>query len=261
VGYALRDATEDHPAYARIVASCPIMAPPGGYAGLLAVESPDDGRRKVDDILDLGADLIKIAFEDSLPPGQHPPLLGLPEAQAIVAEAHRRGVLVSAHVTQRHHLEQAVAAGVDDVAHMIRDDLPDALVAEMVRRGIYWAPTLELWQGVGLKGSTVANLAKFVAAGGQVALGTDYAGYSIPFQLGMPTKEIALMAEAGMSPMQIIVAATRNAAHVSGIADRAGTLEPGKAADILVVNGDPLTDLNALANVRLVLRGGSIIRQ
>jgi imidazolonepropionase-like amidohydrolase len=212
-------------------------------------------------MLDLGADLIKIAFEDSLPPSQRPPLLGLPEAQAIVAAAHRRGVPVSAHVTQSHHLERAVAAGVDDVAHMIRDDLPDALVSEMVQCDIYWVPTLELWQGVGLKGSPVANLAKFVAAGGQVALGTDYAGYLIPFQLGMPTKEIALMAKAGMAPMDIIVAATRNAAIVSNRGEDLGTLEPGKIADILVVNGNPLADLNALSNVRLVLRSGIIIRQ
>jgi len=144
---------------------------------------------------------------------------------------------------------------------MIQDPLPDALVEEMVERGIYWVPTLELWQGVGLGPAAVANLARFVAAGGQVALGTDYAGYSLPFQLGMPTTEMELMAKAGMTPMQIIVAATRNAAYVSGIAGQVGTLEPGKAADILVVDGDPLTDLTALSKVRLVLRDGSIIRR
>ena len=130
----------------------------------------------------------------------------------------------------------------------------------MVKAGIYWVPTLELWQGVGFEGSTVASLAQFVQAGGQVALGTDYAGYTYPFQLGMPMKEIELMAKAGMAPMDIIVAATRNAAIVSNRGEDLGTLEPGKIADILVVNGDPLADLNALSNVRLVLRDGVILR-
>ncbi len=260
-GYARRDALRGQPAYARLVATSPIMCPPGGYTGLLPVASPEDARKKVDEILDLGADQIKIAFEDSLPPGQRPPLLGVPEAKAIVAEAHRRGVRVAAHVTLAHHLERALAAGVDDVDHMICDELPDPLVAQMVERGVYWVPTLELWDGVDYGPAAVANLAKFVQAGGQVALGTDYAGYSVPFQLGMPAKEIELMAQAGMTPMQIIVAATKNAAHVSGIDSELGTLEPGRAADILVVTGDPLADLTALSNPRMVLHDGSIIRQ
>ncbi len=74
-------------------------------------------------------------------------------------------------------------------------------------------PTLELWQRVGLPGKRpVTNLERFVKAGGKVALGTDYAGYAATFDLGMPVTEIGLMAEAGMTPMQIIVAATKNAA-------------------------------------------------
>jgi imidazolonepropionase-like amidohydrolase len=73
--------------------------------------------------------------------------------------------------------------------------------------------------------------------------------------------EITLMHQAGMTPMQIIVAATQNAAHVCNLGDEIGTLEPGKIADILVVAGDPLHDLQALTDVQLVIHNGAIIRE
>ena len=77
----------------------------------------------------------------------------------------------------------------------------------------------------------------------------------------MPMKEIRWMREAGMSPSEIIIAATKNAATVCGIEKELGTLEPGKVADILVIDGNPLKDLTNLTKVRLVIRGGVIIRE
>lgn len=77
----------------------------------------------------------------------------------------------------------------------------------------------------------------------------------------MPVTEIELMQEAGMTPMQIIVAATQNAARVCNFDHELGTLEPGKVADVLVVNGDPLQDLGALTHIRLVIHNGAIIRE
>jgi imidazolonepropionase-like amidohydrolase len=127
----------------------------------------------------------------------------------------------------------------------------------------YWVPTLELWQGVGRNYSvnygamTINNLGRFVEAGGRVALGTDYAGApNIEFDLGMPIHEIGWMQEAGMAPMDIIVAATKYAAHVCNLGQEIGTLEPGKAADILVVDGNPLEDIHALAETKMVFREG-----
>ncbi len=73
-------------------------------------------------------------------------------------------------------------------------------------------------------------------------------------------RELELMQDAGMTPMQIIVAATRNAAHVCNLDRVVGTLEPDKIADILIVNGDPLRDIHALSDVRHVLHGGVLIR-
>lgn len=256
--YALRDESEANPRYARIVGATPMLTTPGGY-GACPVTSPEHARQVVNDLLDAGADLVKTSFEDDLQ-GRRWPALSLAEQQAIVAAAHARGRLVSAHVSRAAHVQQALEAGVDDLAHMAVDPLPDDLVARVAAAGVYWTPTLELWGGVGWGDRALPNLLKFVAAGGQVALGTDYGGYTIPFDLGMPAHEIEWMARAGMPPMQIIVAATRNAAHVCGRDDDLGTLQPGKIADVLVVGGDPLADLAALQQVRLVIKGGAIIR-
>jgi len=106
----------------------------------------------------------------------------------------------------------------------------------------------------------IDNLRRYAAAGGQVALGTDYAGYTTPFQLGMPIKEMEWMLEAGMLPMQVIVAGTENAALVCNMGKDLGTLAVGKIADVLVVGGDPLQDIHALSDVRWVIHNGIVIR-
>ena len=106
----------------------------------------------------------------------------------------------------------------------------------------------------------IKNLALFVKAGGEIVLGTDYAGArQVNFDLGMPIHEIEWMQEAGMTPMQIIVAATLNGARSCDMESALGTLEAGKLADVLVVDGDPLVDVHALTKVRMVLREGKSI--
>jgi imidazolonepropionase-like amidohydrolase len=165
-------------------------------------------------------------------------------------------------VTAAEDLERVLDAGVDDIAHMPYDHVSDELIARIVKAKLYWIPTLELWQHVGVSDVPILdNLRRFVAAGGQVALGSDYAGYAAQFELGMPLSEMEAMQKAGMTPMQIILAGTRNAALVCGLDRELGTLEAGKVADVLVVNGDPLQDIRALATVRLVIHNGTIIRQ
>jgi imidazolonepropionase-like amidohydrolase len=264
--FVRRDALLADPANARLVAAGPLVTVPGGYpmvpwgmAGLAAT-SPQDAISQTNWLLDSGADIIKIALDSGGSFGRQIPILSPAEAAAIVQTAHARGARVSAHVLRTTDLAGALDAGVDDIAHIVEDELTDALIGRMVAAGTYWTPTLELWQRVGLRSNRpVTNLGRFVKAGGRVALGTDYAGYAAQFDLGMPVTEIGLMAEAGMAPMQIIVAATRNAATVCGLDRELGTLEPGKLADVLVVDGDPLVDLAALTKPRLVLRDGVII--
>jgi imidazolonepropionase-like amidohydrolase len=263
--FAFRDSISDDPAYARLVATGPIVTAPGGY-GMLSVASPEDARQTSGALLDAGADLIKIAIEDDLQ-GRRWPLLPRDEIQAIVETAHARGTLVVAHISRSDHLRIALETGVDDVTHMIIDPLPDDLIGRMVQAGVYWEPTLELWRCASNLHSTdldrraIENLRRFAQAGGLVALGTDYAGYRCQFDLGLPATELDLMRQAGMAPMQIIVAATRNAARVCNLGAELGTLETGKIADILVVDGNPLEHLEDLARVRLVMHNGVIIRQ
>jgi imidazolonepropionase-like amidohydrolase len=145
---------------------------------------------------------------------------------------------------------------------MVVDVPSNELIARVARENVVWIPTLELWHYVGYNHQprAIANLSRFLAAGGTVALGTDFNGYDAPFQLGMPILEMELMQQAGMSPMQIIVAATRTAALVSNRLDDLGTVEAGKLADLVVVRGDPLQDIHAMADVRLVVRSGVVIR-
>jgi imidazolonepropionase-like amidohydrolase len=263
--FALRDEVTQAPQYARLVAVGPMVTVPGGY-GMQSVTSPEHARQTVTTLLDEGADLIKIGIEDDLQ-GRKWPMLSAEEIEAIVETAHARNVPVSAHISRSRHLALALETGVDDVAHMIVDELPDDLLARMIADDVYWEPTLELWQcvkslhGVDWDAQAIDNLRRFSQAGGKVALGTDYAGYRCQFDLGMPMTEITLMHQAGMTPMQIIVAATQNAAHVCNLGDEIGTLEPGKIADILVVGGDPLHDLQALTDVQLVIHNGAIIHE
>ncbi len=217
---------------AHLVASGPLVTTVGGY-GSFEVTSPEDAHIKVQTLIDSGADIIKIAIEDNLQ-GRIWPMLSMEEIIVIVNTAHENGVPVSAHISRSEHLRIAIEAGVDDVAHMVVDVLPDSLITQMIADGMYWEPTLELWKGVSemysLNWDNIAinNLGRFVKAGGKVAIGTDFGGYTTEFDSGMPIREIQMMEEAGMSPMQIIIAGTKNAAHVCNIEDKLGTLEIGK---------------------------------
>ena len=104
------------------------------------------------------------------------------------------------------------------------------------------------------------NLGRFAKAGGKVALGTDYGGGPFQFELGMPMKEIQWMHEAGMSPSDIIISATKNAAEVCGLVSELGALERVKIADIFIIDGNPLEDLANLTRTGIVIKNGVIIK-
>ncbi|MFC2092923.1 amidohydrolase family protein [Bacteroidota bacterium] len=262
--FSIRDLLLTDNRNSRLVAAGPIVTTVGGY-GNYPVTSPADAEVKVNYLIDLGADLIKIAIENNLQ-GQIWPMLSMDEITMIVQTAHNREKKVSAHISRSMHLDMAIRGRVDDVAHMVVDNLPDSLITSMIQQDMYWEPTLELWKGVSqlhnLNWDIIAknNLQRYVQAGGKVAMGTDYGGYIVPFDLGMPMTEIQLMQEAGMTPMQIIIAGTINAAHVCNMDNILGTIEVGKIADIIIVENNPLIDLQTLSDVKIVIHNGEIIK-
>ena len=103
----------------------------------------------------------------------------------------------------------------------------------------------------------MAGVRRFHDLGGIVALGTDYnSGLD---EGEMVLRELAFFVQAGLTPMEAIQAATRHAARVSGYGDELGTLEPGKLADLIVVDGDPLQDIRAIGNLRTAIVGGEVV--
>lgn len=255
-----REEASQNPEYARLISAGYMVSVQGGY-GELSVTSPDDARQQVFRELDAGVDLIKISMEDGYAGRSGLPKLTDEEIAAIISAAHERGALVSGHVTQAEYLEILVEAGVDDIAHIPYDVVSDDVWQKMVAKGIYMTPTFTVYRNYHAPIATcVLNLRNFVKHGGQVALGNDYGGGPSEFELGIPMYEVEQMSEAGMTPLQIIVASTKNAAIVSGIEDQVGTLKAGRIADVLVVAGDPLEDLENLTNIRMVIHNGTIIR-
>lgn len=256
-----RDAFNQDPRNARLVSAGGMITVAGGY-GWLFVDSPEDARQKVFAELDSGVDQIKLSMEDGYAGRSNLPKLSEEEIAAILSAAHERGVRVSGHITQARYMEILVQAGVDDIAHIPYDSVLDEVWKEMAARDIYLVPTFTVLHNYGAPIPTcVQNLRNFLAHSDKVALGNDYGGGPGKFELGIPMYEIERMAEAGMTPMQIILAGTRNAAIVSGLDDQTGTLEAGKQADILVLSANPLEDLKNLAAIRMVIHSGVIIRE
>ncbi|MCU0290654.1 MAG: amidohydrolase family protein [Thermoanaerobaculaceae bacterium] len=253
---------------ARVLAAGLFVTVPEGYpivpfgaTQVYPVRSVAEARAAATWLIDQGADIVKIALESGRPAGPSMPMLSPEETAAIVATAHARGVPVAAHVEFSRDLVRALDADVDVIAHMVVDNPSDALLARGIAQGVTWLTTLEVWRYVSAASGTAAvvNLGRVARAGGTIALGTDFGSYP-GMQLGTPRDELDLMLQAGMTPAEIVVAATRDGARAANRGADLGTVEPGKLADLLVVRGDPLADVRALADVRLVLRGGVVIR-
>jgi imidazolonepropionase-like amidohydrolase len=136
-------------------------------------------------------------------------------------------------------------------------------VADLMKtRGTIYVPTLTVWQTFG--GATrvanpMANLQFLHRQGVRIAVGTDTFGSIEP---GVSTiGELELMVEAGLSPSDVLQAATRNAAEHLGLANDLGTVEPGKLADLIIVDGDPIQDISSLHNVKIVVQSGRIVHK
>jgi imidazolonepropionase-like amidohydrolase len=147
----------------------------------------------------------------------------------------------------------------------------EAHLEEMVDAGITMVPTLDrpLRELYGFPDPTreqqivieiiLGIVRRFHEQGGEIALGTDY-NINSDSQSGMPVGEMEMLQAAGLTPMEVLEAGTRVSARVCGHGDELGTLETGKLADLIVVDGDPLEDVGAMSAVVLVIKGGEIAK-
>jgi imidazolonepropionase-like amidohydrolase len=230
-------------------AAGPMMTCPAGYptrAGWgpngtgVVVRGPEEAEAVTRMVAERGAVVVKVALN-----GDAGPTLSDAELLAICGAAHDRGLAVTAHAQGRGQVARAVGAGVDELAHCPWSErLPDDLIGAMAARMrivstldilSYGRDTPELRVGSD-------NLARFMAAGGRVAYGTDLGNGPIP--PGIHVREAAHLARAGMTGDRLLEAMTFT------------PLSPGRPADLVVLDGDPREELEALGGVRLVVRGG-----
>ena len=187
------------------------------------------------------------------------------EAKAIVDEAHRLNRKVAAHAIGSDGIAAALRAGVDTIEH--GDGLTETLMDEMVKKGTVWVPTAMVGAYVapGRGGNWVkmVDLEKIAFQKAlnhhvKIALGTDAGGFD--WRELNEAREFQYYADYGMSPMEAIRTGTIRGAEVLGWADKAGTIEPGKWADIVAVSGDPLKDIKELQHVKFVMKAGVIYK-
>jgi imidazolonepropionase-like amidohydrolase len=276
----------------RLVVSLCIVSPIGGIGDLVSpsgfsccvpndpllpdgvVNSLMEVRPVVRRIVRAGADVIKCATTGgaSSRPGHGPRdgAFNLDEMQALTDEAHALDRRVMCHALGGRGLRVAVEAGVDSIEHGCYLDEEPELLDMMARRGIFFVPTFAVYEyhrksalphvrerAHQLREHHVESLRRALAAGVKIAAGTDAGGHGHPSN----AMEIECLVKAGLTPAQALRAATGWAAECLGRESEFGTVEEGKLADLVVVAGDPLSDVAVLREperIALVLKGGEI---
>ena len=250
----------------------------GGQGWMIGYEAdgPDQVRQAVRFQAKSGVDLVKLmATGGVLTKGSRPgaPQMTGAEMAAGVEEAHRAGLKTAAHCQGLEGAKSAVRAGIDSLEHGV--GLDREVIEEMVERGVFVVPTLsapfnilEAGRESGIPQEFidkterlaevhVDGLRRAKEAGVRMAMGTD-AG--TPFNPhGSNAKELVHLGKIGLSPLEAIRSATSGAAELLGIEDRVGSIAPGKQADLLIVEGDPLQDLAVLADparIKAVYKAG-----
>lgn len=286
---ALRDAINagDVPG-PRIMASGPALGITGGHVDenflpfefQHKAEGVADGvenvMAKTREIIKYGANVIKFCSTGGvLSLGDDPKAaeFTMDEMKAIVGEAHRLGRKVAAHAHGGEGLKQAVLAGVDSIEHGSYID--DEGIRLMKEKGTYLVPTIYLtewfmenYEKLGLPPQIIAkakdvmpamkkNLTRAIQQGVPVAFGTDAAVYPH----GLNGREFAVLVRMGMTPIQAIQTATINASKLVDRADSIGTIEAGKFADLIAVEGDPIKDVTELERIKFVMKGGLVIKK
>jgi imidazolonepropionase-like amidohydrolase len=272
----------------RIVASTRALAAAGGQFGGLAPEAQsliqqeyvvisgvEDARRAVRQAFYDGADVIKVIVNTG------PRVVSLEEMKVIVEEARRVGRRVAAHAIGDDATRIAAEAGVNSIEHAYT--VPDDVLKMMAEKGIYLVATdypaefyvdalqndnrsaAEREQALAgarrFEASSRERVQRAVKLGVKIAFGSDEY-YNTPGKTRGQASLLTLEAyqNDGLSPLEVLRAATVNAADLLGLGNRIGTIETGKFADIIAVDGDPLKDVRELAKVKFVMKGGRVIR-
>ncbi len=263
----------------RILAAGRAVCMTGGHGNFFGREAdgPDDVRKAVREQLKAGVDVIKlIATGGVMTAGVEPgsPQLTLEEMRAAVEEARKAGRLTAAHAQGSAGIVDAVEAGITTIEHGIF--LTDEIIATMKRKGVFLVPTLAAPAAISIGGLAagipefmvrksdavishhVSSFQRAAKAGVRIAAGADS---GTPLNLhGSLLPELDLMVKYGMSPLEAIRSATTVAADALGTGGETGRVAEGYAADLLAVAGQPAERIGALADVRLVLARGAIIR-
>jgi imidazolonepropionase-like amidohydrolase len=212
-------------------------------------------------VLDQGADGIKLFV--SAPRGGS---LSESTMRAAAGEAHRRGKPAFAHAQRGEDALAAVRSGVDIIAHTTPASGPwsEAMIETMLERGVALTPTITLWKSFArhdrlsqqeqIANTAIDQLRAFSTAGGTILFGTDLGAVDYD-----PTDEYLSMKEAGMTFRAILDSLTTAPARRFGESNRLGRVAPGFVADLVILNGDPSTDIRKLASIRYVLRDGRIL--
>jgi len=242
------------------------------------IDSPEQARLTVRRMARQGVDLIKIMPSGGVMSIGDDPKLQLmadDEIKAVIETAHALGLKVAAHAHGRQAIDHTIALGVDSIEH---GSYADAGSYKLFKQyGAYLVPTMLVGQKVydrakshpeELNPSTSAkalvispmlrkNLHDAHAAGVKIAFGTDTFGLS---KHGENAQEFAIEVAAGLSPMEAILTATRNAADLIGASADIGSVQPGRYADMIAVAADPLKDVRVLERVDFVMKGGAIVK-
>jgi imidazolonepropionase-like amidohydrolase len=242
--------------------------------GVAIVDGPVEARRAAREQIEKGADWIKVYMTHRSWIGKDgglvsQPTLTLEELKAIVDEAHGSERRVACHAYGGIGLHRALDGGCDSIEHGL--DLDDAAIAQMVKQGTWYCPTLGVYYGDWAPADTDAgrrdraraavhepSFRKALSAGVKIAFGTDIGGtpWTSPI-----AAEFMQMVRLGMSPAEAIRSATTGAAELLGARGSLGVVAPGAFADLVAVEGDPLTDVGRLQHVSFVMKGGEVFLQ
>jgi imidazolonepropionase-like amidohydrolase len=243
-------------------------------------DGPDECRRKVREVVRAGADWIKIATTGGVGTPIGGPLVrqfSLEEVRVIVETAHAAGKPVGSHAYGGEGVKICLDAGVDCIEHGAA--LDDVLIEQMARQGTWLVPTFTVLRRIVALGRQTPSplpeymlpkalklmevqadsFRKALQGGVKIALGTDLGS----FGHGQNAGELEYLVEAGMTPMQAVVAATRMGADCMGQGDEVGVLAEGRLADLLAVEGDPLQDIRLLQErrcLRIIMKDGEFFK-